>query len=140
MKSIKYYTISINIKPNYDRAFYNRGIIFSKLGKDEEAIKDYTRAIQINPYHVDAHNNRGLLYDRLKEKEKAIKDYSASAPVNHSPKSEIESIIVLYQLIIGQTVVEAKPPITEEESLPKPFVANSAKLSFIYNIKDKSNQ
>jgi tetratricopeptide (TPR) repeat protein len=66
-------------------AFSQRGGIYQKQGKLDEAIKDYTEAIKLAPqfaYHFD---NRGNVYSEKHNYEKAIADYSEAiklAPAN----------------------------------------------------------
>ena len=46
-RAINYLDRSIDLNPNFQDAFNNRGIALAKIGKFEESIKDYDSAILI---------------------------------------------------------------------------------------------
>lgn len=46
-----------------DEAFYNKGVILTKLCKYEEALKAFTEALKLNPQNNDAKYNRQVLTD-----------------------------------------------------------------------------
>jgi tetratricopeptide (TPR) repeat protein len=78
-ESIKDWTETIKLKPNYSLAYYNRGFAYTALDKREEAIKEYTRAIDINGDWgsitiTKAYHRRGLLLQALGDTEAANQD------------------------------------------------------------------
>ena len=46
-------------------AYTIRGISYSNLGQDQNAINDYTKAIQLDPDYAKAYYNRGTSYAKL---------------------------------------------------------------------------
>lgn len=58
-------------------ALLNRGLAFSVLGADDEAIADYTGAIALNPQYTALYQSRGEAYFRSGDAAKAIADFDA---------------------------------------------------------------
>jgi tetratricopeptide (TPR) repeat protein len=73
-KKIEYYTQAIELNPDYDSAYNNRGVAYKKLKEYEKAIADYSKAIELKPDYDSAYNNRGLAYNHLKGYSKAVID------------------------------------------------------------------
>ena len=69
MNAAKDFSRAIELKPNFDNAYYKRGLAKTALGFNEEAIKDYTRALEIDPKYSYAYYNRGNAKSALGEKE-----------------------------------------------------------------------
>ena len=61
-EDIASYTKAIELNPDDDDAYYNRGWAYGKLEQYDKAIDDYTKSIQLNPDESDAYNNRGWAY------------------------------------------------------------------------------
>ena len=59
-KPIKDYNQAIELNPQNEKAYNNRGIAKVSLKEYEEAEKDYNQAIELNPQDAEAYNNRGL--------------------------------------------------------------------------------
>ena len=66
----------IALDPNYDKAYYIRGIAYDDLNDSDRAIADYTKAIALDPNFAVAYYNRGRAYDDLKDYNSAIADYT----------------------------------------------------------------
>ncbi|MGK7929086.1 MAG: tetratricopeptide repeat protein [Spirulina sp.] len=58
-EAIASYDKAVEINPNYDAAWYNRGVALYNLGRYEEAIASYDKAVEINPNYDAAWYNRG---------------------------------------------------------------------------------
>lgn len=54
---------------------YNRGQVYTSLGKIDEALADYTAVIEQDPYYSEYHFDRGNLYRKLGREEEALADY-----------------------------------------------------------------
>lgn len=80
--AIRDFTEAIKLDPNYFRAVFNRGAVYSLQGEYEKAIADLSRAIQLDPTEVNAYNNRGVTYTKQKEWNKAIKDFNQVISIN----------------------------------------------------------
>lgn len=80
--AIKYLTSYLNIFPDAEGVYNNRGIAYYFLKEYNKAISDYGKAIEINPEFEIAYNNRGSAYRNLEEYYKAILDYSKAIEIN----------------------------------------------------------
>ena len=59
----------------YNRACANRGVAYSRLGDDENALADFSRAIELAPRERNYYTNRGFTYLRTKQYDLAIADF-----------------------------------------------------------------
>ena len=77
-RAIQHYTNALEMNPQMDAAYYNRGLTYAAIGEYDKAIKDYDIVINRNSEDADAYNERGevLLYQG--EYDKAIKDYNTA--------------------------------------------------------------
>jgi tetratricopeptide (TPR) repeat protein len=69
------YDEAIRLDPEYARAYYDRGTIYSTLGQYEQAILEYDEAIRLDPKDVWAFGNRGSAYLDLGQYQRALQDY-----------------------------------------------------------------
>lgn len=53
------FSYAIDLYPQYFQAFYNRGLCWESLGKNEEALKDYNRALSLKPNFTAAAKAKG---------------------------------------------------------------------------------
>ena len=68
---------TIELNPNDIFLYNERGLIYDKLKKYEEAIEDFTKSIQLNSnkyINSGFYYERGLMYYKLREYEKALND------------------------------------------------------------------
>ena len=77
-KSNQYLTECINKFPEYPRAYYVQGLMFSEAGDDTKAILSYKKAISLypssDPYHInEAYNNLGIVFHRVGDLDNAKK-------------------------------------------------------------------
>jgi tetratricopeptide (TPR) repeat protein len=72
---------ALNLNPNYDAAYFTKGISLSRLGKDEEAIVEYDKGLKINP-NGNALLLKGLSLSRLGKDEEAIVEYDKGLKIN----------------------------------------------------------
>jgi tetratricopeptide (TPR) repeat protein len=56
-------------------SYSNRGIVFSKTGRDKEAIEDFTKALSLNPHFVRGYLDRGGYYEKSGNRGLALRDY-----------------------------------------------------------------
>jgi len=77
----------IEMTPNDPKVYYNRGIIWKKIGDYDKALADYTKAIEIDPNYTNAYNSRGHVWYAKGDYEKAIADYTQAIDIN--PKDPI---------------------------------------------------
>jgi len=74
---IQDYTQAIRARPDYASAYYNRGLIYRKMNRLDDALADYTTALRFEQKH-DIYNNRGVAYEKKGDIDKALADYSAA--------------------------------------------------------------
>jgi tetratricopeptide (TPR) repeat protein len=74
-EAIASYERAIEFKPDYHKAWYNRGISLRNLGRYEDAIASYERAIEFKPDYHEAWNNRGVSLHNLGRYEESIASY-----------------------------------------------------------------
>jgi tetratricopeptide (TPR) repeat protein len=73
--AISSYDHALELKPDKDAAWYNRGISLSNLGRYEEAISSYDHALELKPDDDTAWTNRGNSLSNLGRYEEAISSY-----------------------------------------------------------------
>ncbi|MCE5211424.1 MAG: tetratricopeptide repeat protein [Deltaproteobacteria bacterium] len=66
-------------KDNY-LAYYNRGIVYAKLGQYQHAIADYNEGIRLKP-DSEAYNLRGTFYGELGQYQQAIDDFNKAIAI-----------------------------------------------------------
>jgi tetratricopeptide (TPR) repeat protein len=80
--ALKHLDRALEINPDDDEGWYNRGIALDDLGRYEEAIASYDRAIEIKPDDDGAWNNRGNALDELGRFDEAIASYDRAIEIN----------------------------------------------------------
>ena len=82
-KAIADYNKALEINPNYELAFYNRGSALVAEKKYDKAIADYNKVIELKPYYIDsAYTARGNVWKAKKKYDKAIDDYNQAIKIN----------------------------------------------------------
>lgn len=81
-EAIECYNLSLEINPNFDDAYYNRGVTYGEIELFNKAIADYTNAIEINPDFAEAYYNRGVVYGKEGFTDKAIEDYTKAIKIS----------------------------------------------------------
>jgi predicted O-linked N-acetylglucosamine transferase (SPINDLY family) len=67
---------AIALKPDDADAFYNRGIIYHRLDRFDEAVASYDRVIELDARHAQAFCNRGIALNQLGRFEEARASFS----------------------------------------------------------------
>jgi tetratricopeptide (TPR) repeat protein len=75
-KRREYYSKAIEMNPQYEEAYINRGIVCHQLGIEDAAILDFGKAIELKPQDVTVYYNRGNIYNKLGNHDTAIRDYN----------------------------------------------------------------
>lgn len=76
--ALKILNKAIQIKPNYDTAYYHRGVLKSTIQDINGAIDDFSQALRLNSRNSLAYFSRGTLYLQYGEPEKALADLDAA--------------------------------------------------------------
>ncbi len=74
--AIASYSDAIRLKPDYAKAYNNRGVAYDKKGESDAAIKDCSEAILLKPDYAEAYYNRGNAYGKKGDKTKAAADFA----------------------------------------------------------------
>ena len=69
---IECYNRAIEIDPNDNKAWYNKGNTLDDLENYKDAIECYNRAIEIDPKYIAAWNNRGIAFDSLGQQQQVV--------------------------------------------------------------------
>lgn len=89
---------SIDLRPDYADAYFNKGVIFDSFSdadrnqaRLEESVRCYDAAIESNPGHADAMYNRGLVLEKLGRVEEAIASFKQAIEANPEVAAAYES-------------------------------------------------
>lgn len=70
------YNRAVLLQPDYCEARLSRGVLFSKMDRDEEALEDATEVINRCPNLLQAYQNRASVLRRLQRYDAAVLDFS----------------------------------------------------------------
>jgi len=97
--AINDYTIAIQLNPQSELAYYNRGLSYKFINDYSNAVKDFSKVIEINPSEVKYYVYRGNTYKELRDYEKVLSDFSLA--IKLEPKNykhyEARGYIYLYK-------------------------------------------
>ncbi|MBD2430490.1 tetratricopeptide repeat protein [Fischerella sp. FACHB-380] len=79
--AIASYDKAVEIKPDYQEAWFMRGIALFQLGRYEEAIASYDKAVEIKPDYQEAWYIRGIALFQLGRYEEAIASYDKAVEI-----------------------------------------------------------
>lgn len=79
------------LEPDSHRVFYNSGLIYSKLKRNDEAINELKKAIEREPKYFLAHYQLALVYEEMGRLEETITAYEA-ALANTTDENEKEKL------------------------------------------------
>ncbi len=66
---------AIELDPNYNEAYLNRGLAYSEVNRLDEAIVDLSRAIELDPTFWSAYRHRGIVYWIKGDQDASYGDY-----------------------------------------------------------------
>ena len=81
-KAIENYNKALDLNPNDEDAWHNKGVRLGKLERYKEAIECYDRVIELNPTDEDAWYNKGNDLGELERHEEAIECYDKAIELN----------------------------------------------------------
>ncbi|MGV3504972.1 MAG: tetratricopeptide repeat protein [Adhaeribacter sp.] len=76
--ALKQLNKALLIKPDYDTAYYQRGVLKTTLKDINGAIADFSQALRLNPRYSVSYFSRGTLYLQYGYPEKALPDFDAA--------------------------------------------------------------
>jgi len=74
-KAISSFKKAIKIDPEYARAHYALGGIYTLKNRNEMAIEEYKKAIELDPAFADPHYSLGFVYEKIGRKKEADQEY-----------------------------------------------------------------
>lgn len=77
-------TEALELKPNWEYPYNNRGNAYLGLKQYERAIQDYDKAIQLNPNYVNAIYWRGKCDEALGDEVKAQADFAKAKELGYN--------------------------------------------------------
>ena len=107
----------IELNPDSEGAYNNRGIAFVETEQYELAIKDFTRAIEIDPKIPEPYVNRGIANFHLGNYQQAIEDHSSAIVINpafveaYHKRGAVYGLLEEYERALQdfERVIELKP-------------------------------
>jgi Tfp pilus assembly protein PilF len=91
-KALEDFNKAIDINPNYQRAYDNRGYLYLDLGEYESAINDFQKAIQLDEKHLDAHIGLSIVFFRQKRIEQAKMYYQKAIGIEPLSKEGADAL------------------------------------------------
>ena len=92
-QAIDDYSRALELKPDFSKAYNNRGLVYEKLDRREEALEDFEMATTLDPKNGPAHNNlgRALVFSgRLSE---AIQSYQRAEDLGITQATKILELL-----------------------------------------------
>ena len=81
-EALNAYDKVLELNPNDASAYYNRGLAYDNLDKNDLAIADYSKAIELNPEYGDAFKNLAKNFSRRGDYRRAILYYDRAIEIN----------------------------------------------------------
>ncbi len=69
---------TLELAPDFAFAYYNKGLVLSRLSRNTEAITNYGKAIEYEPTLAEAYFNRGLLRVENNQTQEGLNDLSSA--------------------------------------------------------------
>ncbi len=83
LNAFKNYQRAVELNPQYNKPYSNRGLALFYLGRYTDAVADFTKAIEVLPDEAAiAYNNRGYAYWLLGQPKQALDDYNKAIALN----------------------------------------------------------
>ncbi|MCX7605973.1 MAG: tetratricopeptide repeat protein [Bacteroidia bacterium] len=74
-QAIQAYSQALLAHPSYAQAYYNRGYVYFRLGKQDKALDDFSRAAELNPQDARAFFMKGSLLEAKGDTFQALQAY-----------------------------------------------------------------
>mgnify|MGYP003986176215 FL=1 len=132
---------AINLKPDYEEAYYNLGVVFHQTGQLGEAINSYEKAISIKHAYPTAHNNLGLIALSLSQLDNALKCFEWAVAYSPEYAEAHNSLGAAFQEL--KQFEKAKDAFIKAVTLNPKYAQgfhNLAILSEIINLPDEASK
>jgi superkiller protein 3 len=97
-EAIDEYDEVLKLANNDLSALYNRGLLYFKNGRLDDAASDMKKIIEINPKLADAHSKLGDIYKKQGHVDEAIAEYKRALEISPDLKEALRSIEDAYRL------------------------------------------
>jgi len=77
--------------PTNALAYYNLGVAFSMLGKNNEAVDSYKKAIEMDPTNALAYNNLGVALINFDSFDETVTSYHKAIELDHNVRNTYEN-------------------------------------------------
>ena len=85
-QAISFYDRAIELNPNYDDAWNNKGLALDELGRNEVALQAFDKAIELNPDDSVAWQNIGIVLRKLGHDKEAKIAFKKASELNMKTK------------------------------------------------------
>jgi serine/threonine-protein kinase len=75
-QAIQEFTKAIELRPEFNRAYFARGAAYLHMNRPAEALADYSEILMRNPRSPNAISQRGICHSRLKDEDAAMADFN----------------------------------------------------------------
>ena len=96
---------SIEIDPEFARAYYRRGILYKKMELLEKAAQDFKKAIELNPKYDDAMTELGFIYIQMGKKD-AMKYFNKAIKINPCASNYFSRVAARAEMLKRQNAIE----------------------------------
>lgn len=98
-KAVKDYTRGIELSPNDEELWYNRGLNYFALGKYRKAIEDFTKVLKLHPQATNAAIAKAVSHVKLKEFDEAWADFYKASQINTNDKTVKANRLIIEDII-----------------------------------------
>ena len=98
----------IEIAPQYEIAYYNRGYMYKKTGKYSLAVRDYTKAIRLGFVNEDTYLSRARCYEKLGEYDLLMEDCIEATRLVYPGKNPKKLVSSFYPSQLEQSIIAIK--------------------------------
>lgn len=81
-ESVTLYDSILELSPDNDQAWYNKGVNLRSLGEFEEAVEAFNKALEINPELSEAWTSKGFTLDKLVRFEEAAEAFDRALEIS----------------------------------------------------------
>lgn len=96
---------SIEIDPEFARAYYRRGILYKKMELLENAAKDFKKAIELDPKYDDAMTELGFIHIQMGKKD-AMKYFNKAIKINPCAENYFSRVAARAEILKRQNAIE----------------------------------
>jgi len=96
---------SIEIDPEFARAYFRRGILYKKMELLENAAKDFKKAIELNPEYDDAMTELGFIHIQMGKKD-AMKYFNKAIKINPCAENYFSRVAARAEMLKRENAIK----------------------------------